>query len=354
MGNVELGKLSVLGGFRVEKTVVEGEGSRSGISAEEAALRAAWVGPLTEDEIIRRTVAEFGERERRKGDYQGVFPGVHFKYEVTPNLLTRLSYASNIGRPNIGQLIPRTTVNYENETVSTSNPALQPQYADNFDLSLEYYFEPAGLVSVGVFLKELKDFIFTQGGANVGGGSDNGFGGLYEGYQLTTQYNGGSAKVEGAEVSYTQQFTFLPGFWKGFGAFANYTWLKAEGDYGVGNSITLGQSNQHTNEVANFIPETGNLGISYIQNKISLRFQFNHVGRYLQSYNNNRSRLLYRKARSTLDVKFNYQIHRNLDFYLDVWNVLAEADRALEYYGSRPQRMDKMYPQFFFGFRGRY
>jgi hypothetical protein len=63
---------------------------------------------------------------------------------------------------------------------------------------------------------------------------------------------------------------------------------------------------------------------------------------------------LYRKARSTLDVKFNYQIHRNLDFYLDVWNVLAEADRALEYYGSRPQRMDKMYPQVFFGFRGRY
>jgi hypothetical protein len=45
-------------------------------------------------------------------------------------------------------------------------------------LSLRYYFEPAGLISAGVFLKELKDFIFTQGGPIVGGGADNGFGGL--------------------------------------------------------------------------------------------------------------------------------------------------------------------------------
>ena len=105
--------------------------------------------------------------------------------------------------------------------------------------------------------------------------------------------------------------------------------------------------------MAGFIPETGNAGISHIQNRISLRLQFNHVGRHLQSYNANRSRLLYRKARSTVDVKFNYQINRNLDFYLDVSNALAEADRALEYYGGRPQVMHKMFPQFFFGFRGR-
>lgn len=353
MGNVELGKLAVLGGFRVEDTKTEGEGANVAITPEEATRRAAWTGPLTEEEIIRRTTAQFGGRARREGDYRGVFPSVHFKYDFTPGLMARLSYATNIGRPNIGQLIPRTTINYDNETISTSNPALRPQYADNFDLSLEYYFEPAGLISVGVFMKEMKDFIFTQGGAIVGSGADNGFGGLYEGYQLTTQYNGGQSKVKGAEFSYTQQFTFLPGFWKGFGAFANYTWLEARGDMGVGNALTLGQVNTHTDEVPNFIPETGNAGISYIQNKISLRFQFNHVGRYLQSYNNNRSRLLYRRARSTLDVKFNYQINRNLDFYLDVSNALAEADRSLEYWGGRPQRMDKMAPQFFFGFRGR-
>jgi TonB-dependent receptor len=354
MGSVQLGRLNVLGGLRVEDTRVEGEGAKVQISEEERARRAAWgTAPLTDEEITRRTIAEFGQRERREGDYRGVFPSVHFKYQITPGLLARLSYASNIGRPNIGQIVPNSTVDDEDMTIRTSNPALKPQYADNFDLSMEYYFEPAGLLSAGVFLKEMKDFIFTQGGATVGSGSDNGFGGLYEGYTLTTQYNGGSSKVKGAEISYTQQFNFLPGFWKGFGAFANYTWLDAQGDLGAGNAITLGQMNAHTDEVPNFIPETGNLGVSYIRHKLSLRLQFNHVGRYLQSYNASRSRMQYRKARSTLDIKLNYHINRNLDFYLDVWNVLAEADRAIEFWGGRPQRMDKMRPQFFFGFRGR-
>jgi TonB-dependent receptor len=210
MGNIDLGKLSILGGFRVEATEVWGEGASSGISPEEAARRAAFVGPLTEAEIIRRTIAQYGDRISREGDDRGVFPSLHFKYQVTPGLITRLSYASNIGRPNIGQLVPSTTVSFDNRTVTSSNPNLGPQTADNFDLSVEYYFEPAGLLSAGVFLKELKDFIFTQGGAAIGSGADNGFGGLYEGYQLTTQYNGGSAKIKGFELSYTQQFTFLP------------------------------------------------------------------------------------------------------------------------------------------------
>jgi hypothetical protein len=152
---------------------------------------------------------------------------------------------------------------------------------------------------------------------------------------------------------YTQQFTSFPGWWAGFGTFANYTWLKAEGDYGVGNAITLGAVNAHTNEVANFVPETGNAGISYIRDAISLRFQFNHVGRFLNSYSNDKSRLLYRKARSSVDIKLNYRINPYFDFYCDGSNVFNEADRALEYFGGRPQRMDKMYFQLFFGIKGR-
>ncbi len=57
--------------------------------------------------------------------------------------------------------MPTTLVSFENQTVSSSNPGLRPQTANNFDFSAEYYFEPAGVVSVGVFLKEIKQFIYT-------------------------------------------------------------------------------------------------------------------------------------------------------------------------------------------------
>ena len=121
---------------------------------------------------------------------------MHFKYEPIRSLVGRLSYATNIGRPSIGNLIPATAVNYDTQTITSSNPSLKPQYSDNFDAGIEYYFEPAGRVSAAVFLKEIKDFQFSQGGIIVGNGADNGFGGDYAGYSLTTRVNGGTAKSE--------------------------------------------------------------------------------------------------------------------------------------------------------------
>ena len=318
MGNVDLGKLSILGGVRVETTKVDAEGALQVITPEEQALRAAYVGPLTDAEIIRRTTAEFGGRQTSSGDYRYVLPGLHFKYSPNRNLVMRLSYATNIGRPSIGQLIPRTNVNYEAQTVSTSNPNLKPQTADNFDLSAEYYFEPAGVVSVGLFLKELNDFIYTAGGATVPTGADNGFGGEYAGYTLTTQYNGGAAKIKGFEINYSQQFTFLPGIWKGLGAYANFTKMEAEGNYGSGSAISL----QATPKIAGFNPTTGNLGLSYIRNKITLRAQATFRGRYLATYNVNESRLVYFRERLRLDIKTAFQLSKRFELYLDVSNIL--------------------------------
>lgn len=350
MGNVELGKLSILAGVRVERTKTEGEGALQVLTPEERARRAAFTGTLTDAEIARRAAAEFGGRQVRTGDYQNVLPGVHFKYLITPRLIARLSYATNVGRPGIGQLVPRTTVNFDNQTITTSNPSLKPQTADNFDVALEYYFEPAGTVSVGLFQKEIKNFIFTSGGATVGSGDGNGFGGDYAGYSLTTQYNGGGAKIRGLELNYSQQFTFLPGFLGGFGAYGNYTRMETEGNYGAGNAISVAPNPK--GKVAGFNPETSNVGISYIRNKITIRLQFNNRGRYLTTYNAVDSQLVYRIRRETLDVKTMYQLTRRFSVYLDVNNVLGEFETGQDR-GSRPSQRRVLTPGFFAGVNAR-
>ena len=348
MGGVDLGKLSILAGVRVEETDTEGTGALRRVTPAEAARRAAWVGPVTNDELRRRTIAEYSSRITATGNYQKVFPGVHFKYELAKGLLVRLSYATNIGRVPIGELIPATTVNDDLQTLTTSNPGLRPQYADNFDLSVEYYFEPVGRLSAGVFLKEIKDFQFSTGGLRVGAGANNGFDGAYEGYSLTTRMNGGAAKVKGMELAYQQQFTFLPGWLKGFGVFANYTRLEAEGDYGTGR---VGS----TNTLAGFIPEVGNLGISYIRQPLTLRFQFNHVGSYLSSYNANSALLRYQLQRDQLDIKSAWWINRHYSFYLDVYNVFVEAERGDRWFGGLPRNVRKEKgPLFVFGIKGSY
>lgn len=347
MGNVDIGRLNILGGVRVERTKTDGEGALQQITPAEKALRAAWVGPVTDAETIRRTNAEYSGRAKSAGQYRNVFPGLHFKYEPFRNLVARASYASNIGRPNIGQLIPRTTVNFDNQTVSATNPSLKPQYANNFDLGLEYYFEPIGVVSAGIFRKEIKDFIYTRGGILVGAGADNGFDGQYEGYSLTTQRNGGFAVVKGFELNYQQQFTFLPGWLSGFGFNANYTKINASGDYGTGVV-------KSSSEVEGFVPESGSLGISYIKNRATIRLQMTHAGRFLRVYSASTARLDYAREQTLVNIKTVYQLSKNYDIYLDVNNVFNEPDRDWEFYGGRARYLSKIgSPQFVFGLTGR-
>ncbi|MBL9199753.1 MAG: TonB-dependent receptor [Opitutaceae bacterium] len=346
MGHTQIGRLSILAGVRIERTKTEGTGALQAITPAERARRAAFTGPLNDAEITRRTLAEFGGRQTRSGDYQNVLPGVHFKFAVTPRLITRLSWSTNVGRPGIGQLIPRTNVNFDNQTITSSNPSLKPQTADNFDVAAEYYFEPAGVISVGLFQKEIKNFIFTSGGIAVPSGADNGFGGDYAGYALTTQYNGGAAKVRGIELNYSQQFTFLPGWMKGFGGYANLTRMETEGNYGAGNAIAVAPNPK--GKVAGFNPETSNAGLSYIRGKITVRLQWNHRGRYLQTYNAVDSQLVYRIRRDTLDLKTQYQITPRLSAYLDVNNVLGEYETGQDR-GPRPSQRRVLTPGFFAG-----
>lgn len=351
MGNVDLGKLSVMGGVRVERTDTVGEGALQVITPEEKARRAAWVGVVTDAETRRRNLEEYGRRQTRLGSYRTVFPGVHLRYSPTRNIVSRLSYATNVGRPSIGQLIPRTTVNYDNQSVSSSNPSLQPQSANNFDLTTEYYFEPAGQFTVGFFLKEIKNFIYTAAGQQIGTGPDNGFDGDYAGYSYSTQRNGGFAKVKGIEIAYSQQFTFLPGFWSGFGVYSNLTRMQAEGNYGTG--VTLGASLAPTPKIAGFNPLVGNIGISYIRNRVSLRGSLNYRGRYLSGYNANESRATYLHARPAVDLKTLFHLSKRFDVYLDVVNVTDIPDRYTEFGYGRPNLIQWLHPQLFFGVNAR-
>ena len=64
-----------------------------------------------------------------------------------------------------------------------------------------------------------------------------------------------AAVVQGWEVSYQQQFTFLPGLLKGLAFSGNYTSIAAAGNFG-------GATSRSTNEVPGFIPRTANASLS--------------------------------------------------------------------------------------------
>ncbi len=332
MGGFKFGRLGVVTGVRMEETHLRANGYRQEISAAEKARRAAWVGTVTDAENVRRTLAEYANQTKATGNYRDYFPSIHFKYRLTPNLQARASFSTGIGRPGFGQIVPNNTINNELLTITGNNPELKPQHAENYDVTLEYYFEPAGTLSVGAFRKKISDFIYRSSAGLLTKG--NPFGDEYVGYEFSTDFNGGFAKVQGVEFSYQQQFSNLPGFWRGFGVYANYTYLKSEGNYGLFGVLKA--------ELANFTPRAGNIGISYNARGWSLRVKMSHTGHRLAVFNaTNLASRTYNYPTSPVDFNVAYAFSRRLSVYADVINVFnVQTNNQYMYVVDRYNRAD--------------
>jgi len=280
---------------------------------------------------------DYGDTKRElQGGYTKSFPSVHLTQDLARNWKARLSWSTSFGRPGMTNLLPNETFNDAAQTLTVNNPSLLPQTAKNWDASLEYYFEPVGTVSVGWFHKTIKDFIVT--GINtgtIGTGTDNGYDGEYGGFTRLSSANAGTATVQGWELSYQQQFTFLPGFLKGLGTAVNVTKLEAHGDFG-GNGL------RQTNEVEGFVPWIANTSVFWRHRGFTSRVIVNYTGEQITDYAAGmpaRNRYLF--SRSVVNAGIGYQWRPTITFSIDV-NNLTNAPQAA-YRGIPDQMQFKLF-----------
>ncbi len=326
MGRVRLGRFGMLGGVRAERTEVSSNGWVRVQSASTPAQQAA--------DPVGAANRDYAGNERRRSDsYTDLFPSVHAHYDITPQLKARLSWSVGIGRPGFNELVPGETVNAAAQTLTINNTGLKPQYARNWDASLEYYFEPVGQLSVGWFHKDIRDYIVRGlGGGTIAAGSGNGFNGDYAGYTLLTSGNAGSATVDGWEFSYQQQFTFLPGLLKTLSFSANYTALSTYGNFGGAVAIPK-------NQVSDFIPNTGNANLSWRWRKLGIRIRQNYHGDYVRAVNLAQThRTTFRLRREIIDLNLSYQLRPSLTLFCDVSNLTNEPQA---FYRGTPDRMER-------------
>lgn len=323
-----LGRTGYLGGVRTERTETESYGwVRTRVPSTAAQRTADPVGAATRDYANTRRELE--------GGYTKSFPSAHLTHDITRNVKARASWSTSFGRPSMSRFLPNETVNEQLQTLSINNPSLLPQMSQTWDTSLDYYFEPVGNFSVGWFRKSISNYIVTgiENGI-VGSGNDNGFNGDYAGYRILTADNAGSALVRGWEVSYQQQFTFLPGPLKGLGFSANHTWLKTEGNFG-------GTVPRRTDEVPNFIPRTGNASLSWRYRGLGARVIANYTSAYINSYSaGSLGRNRYRYARTVVNTGIDYRLRSGVTLALDVDNIFNEPQR---FYRGTPDQMQQTY-----------
>ena len=330
-------RLAATAGVRTERTDVTGSGF-------------VRVTPATAAQIpdpVARANYDWNHPVRNRGRYTRSFPSVHAVYDLTPEVKARASWSTSFGRPDFSNLVPTATINEAQGLVTISNPALGPQYATNVDAAIEYYFKPAGLLSVGYFNKRIEDYILTTDVGIVGPGADNGFDGSYSGYTLRSSTNAGGARIQGWEFDYRQQLTFLPGLLRGLTASANFTYLTTKGDFG-------GTTTRRTGEVAGFIPKTANLSLTYKYRRFGARLLASYTGKYLGTDAAAEQRKVYRDARKIVNVGVSYELRPALNLFCDVTNLFDEPQRTYRGYLTRLERIVSNGPAMNLGVSGRF
>ena len=218
---------------------------------------------------------------KNSGSYLNVLPSAAIRYALDSNTFLRLAYARGLSRPDpqdIAQAVSWTFLapNDPKNSATLSNPGLKAETADNFDLLVEHYLNPFGMITAGFFYKNLYNPIAqeTFPKANFSPAPNAPVGT----YQVTQFINAGSAWLYGFEVAYVQHMTFLPGLLRGFGLGANY---------GYANSRAIGLPGRSDSpRLLRSAPNTWNISPTYDLGRFSFRagLSYNEDNIYGYSY----------------------------------------------------------------------
>ncbi len=231
--------------------------------------------------------AAFNQTTRNSFDHW--LPSFNVKVGVTPTLLTRFAYSKAISRPDFGQLQSTTQVQPDfgvspfglTAGARNSNPNLRPVEANQFDLSVEWYFAKVGSLTGALFYKDLTNVI-VSGVTQSQQVSNNG---VTENVLFVGPQNSpGHSNVKGFELSYQQSLTFLPGLLSGFGIQANYTYVDpSKISSALGGVADAGTTTVNIGALplAGLSRHTVNAEVFYEKGSISLRAAYNWRSRYL-------------------------------------------------------------------------
>jgi len=260
--------------------------------------------------------------------YVNVLPSVQFQYVFTPDTSLRAGYGRGIARPNFSDLPPciLETDSGNPPQVAVGNPALRPTLANNFDLLVERYLRPVGVIQAGVFYKDLKDPIFLVQSQITSG--------QFAGFTQFQPTNGTQAHIFGFEAAYQQLFTFLPGLASGLGVSANYS-------HTTSRAVVPQRSLDPA--LVRQGPNNWNLGVTYDKRRLSLRLGLTHNDAYIYQYNyvdgadlglRGPNGDVYAYAHTQLDAQGSYRLKPGLKLIVSLLNLNNEV---FGFYQGSPQ-----------------
>jgi TonB-dependent receptor len=331
-----------LGQFRLQ-TGVRFEGTNTGFLTHQLVLDTQ--GNITVNPV------------NQSSSYLKILPSVQVQYLLGKNTNLRGNYSQGISRPNLSDLVPTSVVDPNQAgrgTVTVGNADLKPTKANNYDILIEHFFQPLGILQGGYFYKQLSDPIYSTTSIIPAGQPNAGF-------FLNQSINGPNAHIQGFEAAWEQRFSFLPGLFNGFGVAANYSYTQSR----VTFPSTFNGGRTDNASLQRQAPNTWNFNLTYDKSRLSARFAISHNDANIASYAFQQNSTpndpivglrgpggdQYFYAHTQYDIQGSYRIHKGLQFVASGLNLTNEVFGF--YVGSPIYPIQREYykPTVSFGFR---
>jgi len=267
--------------------------------------------------------------------YTDILPNISFKWDLTDAFTARFAASETMTRPTLEQLSPVTTLatlRPGNFAAGSGNPQLKPFRSNNLDLSVEYYYDKSNYISLGLFYKNVSNFIVlnqTTGPVNNSAKTpliDPGTG-LPAQFTITAPQNGPTAVVTGEEMAIQQSF----------------------GETGLGVQLngTLANSDKklNTSDLSNKFAVTGlsnsaNAVLFYDKGSFEARAAVNWRDHFLQylsppPLNGAGQAVTQVRARYQLDASATYHINKNFAVFAEGVNLTNTPVLKYAYYQNQ-------------------
>lgn len=345
-------------------------------------------GPITVEEIdgVGFVVTEGDpgvdgyEKDTQRSGYQEFLPSVTVIVDLDDDLILRTGLFRGMSRPDPnaygnGRVIQGNDINNAYATLSeavngisaTGNPYLKPLLSDNFDLGLEWYPNADTMVAGLVYWKDFNGSYETVAQLETFDLDGNDV----QGWVETTQVSDKTSTITGVEITLTHAFTYLPGFWSGFGGKISYNYSDSDFEYedqygGDGVRVSIDQETGESTEtpLIGILPPANLFGLSqhvsstqlyWTSERWNVQAIYNTRSDYFQQFGRDEfGRIRYTEGTERLDMRVNFDLTDNIQLKLEAKNILDEPRidyRAID--GNVYQALSYG-PRIFFGVRAKF
>ncbi|MDR9453953.1 MAG: TonB-dependent receptor [Wenzhouxiangella sp.] len=266
-----------------------------------------------------------------------LLPALIARYNGFENIVLRAAWTNTLARPSFGDLSPGTIILREDMEVETGNPELNPITSSNLDFMFDWYLPRAGIVSVGLFYKDIEDFV-------VDFVTDNDP--LYPGFEVERPINGTSGESKGIELNFQHDLGVWGDSLDGFLFGANLTLMD--------NDFEVAERADESFALPESAESEANIYLGFERGPLSTRLAWSQRGKYLDEIGDDTNFDIYVDDHAQLDLTASWRFNESLVGLAEVINITDEPLQLYQGQAGNVLQLEEYGVSFSVGLRGQF